>query len=377
MVADNSAASPSLTPTPVSHVRIAIAVLSVSLCQAWALTEPELQTFIDEAIRSGGGEVMVPPGVHEIRKGLILKDAKKVRLVGYDNERSILRLPPLAYAQVDAAAKPGDQRLSIKSMNGITVGMQIQIEADGDQDSFTHKPKPYQLATIAAVEPAALLLTAALRQPVPAGTLARDAQAPNLIELRGACESITIDKLCLDGGRKPSDPPVRGHAQLCGVFAQSPYSYEKGPSGPLIKGLTVSRCIIQHCHGRGIALYAVDSAIIADCTIMDTTDEAIDLDHFTIKSIVRHNHIARSLVGVELNDANDCLISANEIRDCKTGIHMWQWSPQPNLNQGNRIVDNLIESIPAQAIQIQSGLKNNELIGNEIRDPAPPATPAK
>ncbi len=56
-----------------------------------ALTEGEIQKFIDEAIKAGGGEVVIPPGVHVIEKGLRLTEAKKLRLIGLDAEECVLK----------------------------------------------------------------------------------------------------------------------------------------------------------------------------------------------------------------------------------------------------------------------------------------------
>jgi hypothetical protein len=57
----------------------------------WALPEAEIQRFIDEAIQAGGGEVVIPPGVHVIEKGLRLAEAKKLRLIGLDAEECVLK----------------------------------------------------------------------------------------------------------------------------------------------------------------------------------------------------------------------------------------------------------------------------------------------
>jgi nitrous oxidase accessory protein NosD len=150
------------------------------------------------------------------------------------------------------------------------------------------------------------------------------------------------------------------------VFASGAYSYEKGPTGPQAKKLSISRCFIQNCHGRGIALYSVEGAEIDDCTIRDTSDEAIDFDHFTVKAIATHNHIARSLVGVELNDTNDCLVAGNEFSECGTGINLWRWCKQPGLNEGNLVVQNVFERTLGNAVQIGSGTKGNTVAKNEI-----------
>jgi len=346
--------------------RLCFVICLLSCIHAHALTDKEIQGYIDEAIKAGGGEVVIPPGVHEITRGLVIKDAKNLRLIGLDAEICTLKLPPFAFAETAADTAAGSDRIVTTRLQNLVPDMRLHIEADGEIDSFTKKPKPYVLAVVKAIEGNTILLKQLLKFPVPANAMIRHADAPNLIEVRGVSEGVRIEKLTLDGGRIDTDPPVRGHAQLCGVFVQGPYSYEKGPTGPRVKDVTVARCIVRNCHGRGVALYSVEAPVVEDCTIMDTTDEAVDLDHFTIKAVVRHNHIARSLIGVELNDATDCLVSANEFRHCKTGINLWRWCKQPGLNEGNRIENNLFQDTAGNAVQIATGTTKNSVLGNEI-----------
>ncbi len=343
-----------------------ILLLLATVSPARALTEAEIQRFIDDAIKAGGGEVVIPPGVHLIERGLRVKDAKKLRIVGLDAEDTVLKLPPVACALAAGTTAAGATTIPVKSQRGFKQGMRLKIEADGELDSFTKKPKPYHLAIVKAVEKDTIQLESALKFPIPDGTMIRHEDAPNLIEIRGASEEILIEKLTLDGGRVESDPHIRGHAQLCAIFASGAYSYEKGPTGPQVKKLRISRCFIQNCHGRGIALYSVEGAEIDDCTIRDTADEAIDFDHFTTKSIATHNHIARCHIGVELNDANDCLVAGNEFRECSTGINLWRWCKQPGLNEGNLIVQNVFVRTQGNAVQIATGTKGNTVAQNEI-----------
>ncbi len=345
----------------------ALLILFFAVLQpARALPEAEIQRFIDEAIKAGGGEVVIPRGVHLIERGLLIKDAKKLRIIGLDAEDTILKLPPVAYGLAAGATTAGATTIPVKTQRGFKPGMRLKIEADGEIDSFTKKPKPYHLAIVKAIENDAIQLDAALKFPVPAGTMIRHEDAPNLIEVRGASENVRIEKLTLDGGRVERDPPIRGHAQLCAVFASGKYSDEAGPTGPQVKQLSISRCFIQNCHGRGVALYSVEGAEIDDCTIRDTADEAIDFDHFTVKSIATHNHIARCFVGVELNDANDCLVAGNEFFECGTGINLWRWCKQPGLNEGNLIVQNVFDHMQGNAVQIATGTKGNTIAQNEI-----------
>jgi parallel beta-helix repeat protein len=330
-----------------------------------ALTEQEIQGYINDAIKAGGGEVVIPPGTHMITKGLVIQDAKKLRLIGLDAERCILKLPPLAYAEVSEAAPAGSTRIVCKRLQNLHADMLLQIEAEGEIDCFTQKPKPYHLAKLKAIGGLTLILHEPLKFAAPAGTLIRDPHAPNLIEVRGSSDFIGIEKLTLDGGRVESDPPVRGHAQLCGVFASGDYTYEGGPK-QLVKDVIVSRCIIQHCHGRGVAFYAAEGGKIEGNVIMDCTDEAMDLDHFTIKTTVRHNHAARCLVAVEMNDASNCVVSANEFMHCGTGINLWRWCKQQGLNEGNQITGNSFLNMAGNGIQISQGTANNTITDNDI-----------
>jgi len=341
-------------------------LLLIATQSADALTEAEIQKFINDAIKAGGGEVVIPPGVHVIERGLKVKDAKKLRITGLDAEESVLKLPPVAYAVAADAASAGSTQIKVKAQRGFKPGMRLRIEADGEIEPFTKKPRPYHLAVVKTVGEDVIHLAAPLKFPVPDGTMIRHEDAPNLIEIRGASEDVHIGKLTLDGGRVEGDPPIRGHAQLCAVFASGAYSYEKGPTGPPVKNLHLSRCFIQNCHGRGVALYAVEGAEIDGCTIRDTSDEAIDFDHFTVKSIAAHNHIARSLVGVELNDASHCLVAGNEFRECGAGINLWRWCKQPGLNEGNIIARNVFEGTKGNAVRIASGTKSNTVVQNEI-----------
>jgi hypothetical protein len=344
-----------------------IALLAAS-SPAAALTEAEIQKFIDEAIQAGGGEVAIPPGVHVIERGLIVKDAKKLRIIGLDAEESVLKLPPVAYAITSGPTAAGSTSVRVKAQQQIQPGMRLKIEADGEIDSFTKKPKPYHLAKVKAVEKDVIQLEAPLKFPAPDGTLIRHEDAPNLIEVRGASEEVYIEKLTLDGGRVEGDPLIRGHTQLCGILAQGAYSYEKGPTAPPVKKLHISRCFIQNCHGRGIALYSVEGAEIDGCTIRDTSDEAVDFDHFAVKCVATHNHIARSLIGVELNDATSCLVAGNDFLECGTGINLWRWCPQPGLNEGNIIAQNVFERTKGNAVQIAPKTKANVVVQNEIND---------
>ncbi len=328
-----------------------------------------IQQWIDEAIKAGGGVVTIPEGVHVLPQGLLIKNAKKLALRGIDKERCILKLPPLAYAECTKLSPAGNTTLPVRGERGWQPGMRLRIECDGEPDSFTKKPRPYVLAIIQEVKPGQFVLKEPLKFPVPAATLIRHEDAPNLIEIREACDTLEIANLTLDGGRMTTDPQVQGHAQLCAIFITGSFNYETGPSGPKPKDLIVRDCIIQNCFGRGVALYSVEKADIARCSFRDICDEAIDFDHFTTGSRAIGNRIIRCRIAFELNDANDCLVEGNEARDCCIGLSLWRWCKQPGLNQGNIARDNSFTSITGNAFQIGTSTRSNRFEDNEIEKP--------
>lgn len=331
-----------------------------------AETEGDLKQRIDAAIKAGGGEIVIPAGQYAITRGLMLKNAKNVKIIAAEPGRTILQLGPLAYAEASTAVAAGAAEIPAAGLQNLTVGMRLKIEADGEIEPFTRKPRPYQLAMLKAIEGSRLVLAAPLQFPVPAGTHIRHEDAPNLLEIRGASEGIHIEGLILDGGRRDTDPPVRGHAQLCAIFAAGPYNYEKGPTGPLVKGVRVTGCTIRNFFGRGVAFYAVEDGLVEDCVITKTNDEAIDLDHFTVHTTVRRNRVEGSLVGVELNDASDCVIEDNEFRGGQIGLNLWRWCKLPGLNERNRISRNVFLGQKGNGLQIATGTAGNFITDNRI-----------
>ncbi|GEP45008.1 right-handed parallel beta-helix repeat-containing protein [Brevifollis gellanilyticus] len=325
-----------------------------------------LQQWIDEAIKAGGGVVSVPPGEHELPAGLMIKDAKKLALRGLEKERCILKLPRLAYAECAQAAVKGASEVTVRAARGWKAGMRLHIEADGEMDSFTKKPRPFLIAHIQEVKENLLVLQQPLAFPVPEGAVIRHADAPNLIEIRGACESLEIANLTIDGGRTAEDQVVQGHAQLCGVFASGAYNYEKGPTGPKPQGVVVRDCIIQNCFGRGVAFYSVEKPEVLRCSFRDGCDEAVDFDHFTTGGKAIGNQIARCRIAFEMNDVNECLVEGNEARDCSIGVSLWRWCKHPGLNEANIIRNNSFVSITGNAFQIGAGTARNLFESNEV-----------
>lgn len=318
---------------------------------------------IQLAIASGAKEFVVPAGTHLLDPGIRLRDVNGFAIRGQPG--AALLLPPAAFAITGDIASAGDTQIPVARTRFLRPGMRLQIAAPGAIDSFSKKPKPIFVVRLDRAEPTRLLLAEPLPFPVPGGTLIRDDAAPNIIDIRGGGD-ITIENLVLDGGRGEDDPRIQGHAQLCGIFAVGPYTYEKGPTGPPIKNLAILNCTIRNCFGRGVALYAVEDAAIEDCTIEDCADEAIDFDHFAVRCKARNNRVSRARIGAELNDANACVISGNEFSECGIGINIWRWCTQPNLNVGNLINSSRFSRTGGDAIRLAAGTASNTVRGNII-----------
>ncbi|RBP39824.1 parallel beta helix pectate lyase-like protein [Roseimicrobium gellanilyticum] len=361
-------------PCPLSFPLRSFFILGALLLVGAALPAQEsktpaldIQKFVNEAIAAGKGEVIIPPGTWVLEKGLFLKDAKNVTIAGLDREACILKLPPVAYAECTQDTAAGGTEIPVTRLQNMKPGVRLRIEAPGAVDSFTKKPTNYHLAKVKAVAKDTLLLEEPLKYAVPAKTTIRDADAANVFEIRGATENVTIRNLTIDGGRAANDPVIHGHAELTGVHVAGPYTYEKGPTGPRIKGVTIDNCIIQNCFGRGVSFYSVENSSITRCTFMDISDEAINFDHFSENCVAKHNHIARARIGFELNDAIACIVEANEVRDCGIGVNLWRWCKQENgINEKNKILNNLFTGMEGNAVQFGKNTKDNEVKGNEI-----------
>ena len=323
-----------------------------------------LQAAIDQARKQGGGEIAIGRGEYLIGQSLKISNAGHLSFRG--EEGAVLRLPPLPHAKVAEAAESGATSVRVDRTDRFEPGMVLHFVAPGKVHPFTGKPEPYVLAKIERVESGVFVLQRPLEFPLPAGTTVYREGAPNVFAISGGCEDITIERLTLDGGRGRNDPAISGHVIGCGILAEGRYKYEEGPLGPPVRGLAIRDCVIRGCYGRGVALYSVVDSTIERCTIEDTVDEAIDFDHFAVRCRAVDNRIVRCQVGVEMNDANDCLVENNRFDSCRVGINLWRWCRQPELNVRNRIVENRFSDTAGSVVLLRAGTASNVIEGNII-----------
>lgn len=324
-----------------------------------------LQAAINAVAKRGRGEIVIGPGVYRIEQSLRLVAVSKITLRGEPG--AVLRLPPLPHGRVTEAAVVGTSAPAVAGAERFSPGMKVHFLAPGKVDSFSKKPLPFVRATVRRFEGEQLILDEPLEFPVPAGALVHPERWPNLLALSDACEDVTVERLVLDGGRDQADPRISGHIIGCGVLAEGRYNYESGPLGPPIRRLVLRDCTIRHCYGRGVALYSAADCSVERCTIEDTVDEAIDFDHFTVGCRAVENRVARCGVGVEMNDANDCLVQGNRFEACGVGINLWRWCRQRELNIRNQVLNNEFIQTQGSVVLIRPNTALNVIEGNEIR----------
>ena len=344
------------------HSFVAVGIL-VAIAEVCTATAADLVQQIQQAARDGRATFVVPAGEHILPNGLVLDSVTGFTLRG--EQGAVLRLSPVSYAVVAKDLPSGSTTIPVSRIQNVAKVLKLWIEAEGDLDTFTKKPKPYFLAEVVEVSANHIVVTRPLRHSIPAGTMIRDSDGPNLIELRN-CSQIKIEQLTLDGGRTADDPVIHGHAQLCGLFASGRYSYEAGPSGPRPSGLEVRDCVIRNCFGRGIAWYSVENSIVERTTVEDCADEAIDLDHFSDGCRVTECRVARCRIGIEMNDVNRCTIEGNSFDRCETGLTLWRWCKQPGLNEENLVTRNKFTNCVGNGMQIGAGTARNRIVGNTI-----------
>ncbi len=118
-------------------------LFSTALQTAQALPEAELQRYIDEAIKAGGGEVVIPPGVHLIECGLMVKDAKKLRIVGLEAEETVLKAASDKITLISLMGSCENVRIEKLSFEGGVFGVwrrvpeEAQIKGDPKLIGFT------------------------------------------------------------------------------------------------------------------------------------------------------------------------------------------------------------------------------------------------
>lgn len=324
----------------------------------------DIAAAVKEVMKEGGGTVTIAPGEYVVSAPIILAGAKDVTLRGEPG--AVLKLPPMAYGKVAAETPAGATILKLKEARGFKPGMQLKLIAPGAIHPFTKKPAPYFIAKPTAVDSETVTLEKPTEFAAPAETEVLWADEPNMIEVHDAAENVVVEQLTLDGGATPDQPQVATHNTRSGVWVVGKYDYEKGPTGPKPRGVVVRDCVIRRFNGRGVAFYSAEEALVERCRIEQTLEEAIDFDHFVVRAVARENDLRDCRLGVEINDANDCVVERNRMIGGTAGVRIWRWCKMPELNVRNRIVENEFRVGKRYAIEMLEGTAQNSASANEI-----------
>jgi hypothetical protein len=247
-------------------------LLLFAVSPALALTEAEIQRFIDDAIKAGGGEVAIPPGVHLIERGLMVKDAKKLRIIGLDAEASVLRAAPKA--------------VSLLVLQGACEEVRIEkLTFDGGQDAVSESAEPDLMNRLSKVRVGRCFFQDQRRSAV----LLPKASV-EMLEIEGCTFRDIAGKAVVFGERAAGCSITHNHLTRCLVGIQF-----AGSQRCLVASNEISAC------DTGVLITAateVESAeqgnVVALNSFEGTRECAVKLNSRTLKNSVLQNEISGS-----------------------------------------------------------------------------------
>jgi len=328
-------------------------------------TDKTIQAAIDAVVKAGGGRVVLKPGEYVLHRGLILQNAKGVSIIGGPGVR--LKFAPEVCVVAAADAPKGQGFIEVESAEGLSEGVQIEIQAKGLLDTTPSGGKYQRLffgASVAAIEGRRIKTRRPLEYPMPKGT--KIVYAYNAFLLGGETSGVIIEGLEIDLNRDQWPVKPINHTCHCAVLGAGAYDYVKGVTGPAVENVVIHNCVFRNCHHRGVAWYSVVKSAVTGCRIENADAEGIDLDHFCYHCEARDNEIRNCPVGVELNDASDCIVERNTIEGCEKGINLWRWCPHEDLNRRNLFKANKIVDTKGTAIFCGPKTGKTTITGNTI-----------
>jgi hypothetical protein len=323
---------------------------------------PALKTALATLRQEKGGDLILTAGVYPIGAQLSLDGLTDVRIVGQGEVT--LRLMPERWTRTTQAAKEGETELFLQQPDVFAPGLAIELQGTS-RESLTPDGRPHRIPyinnTVQEVLPDRIVLAKPLTTDIAAD--APILHPMNLFDGRRDIRNVTIQGLVLDLNRAAWPVAPLNHSCHSGIFLHGPYSYEKGPVGPPLEGIRIIGCTVRNAHHRGIAFYCVCDSTVYGCLLEDTGAEGVDFDHF-VSRCAAVNNVLVNCQNIEINDASDCLVADNLLRDCRGGIVVWQWCQLPGLNERNLILGNRFENCPPPLVALRKGADGNTVLGN-------------
>jgi len=323
---------------------------------------PAIKAALASLRQEKSGDLILTEGTYWIGAQLGLDGLTDARIVGQGEVT--LRLMPQRWTRTAREAKQGDTELFLQQPEVFAPGLAIEIQGT-NRETLTPDGRPHRIPylnnTVREVLPDRIVLARPL-----AADVADDAPVlhpMNLFDGRRDIRNLTIQGLILDLNRESWPVVPRNHSFHSGIFLHGPYSYEKGPVGPPLEGIRIIGCTVRNAHHRGIAFYCASDCTVYGCHLENTGAEGIDFDHFVYRCAAVGNTLV-NCQNLELNDASDCLVADNLLRDCRAGILVWQWCQLPGLNERNLILGNRFENCPPPLVALRQGADGNTVLGN-------------
>ncbi|MEX1023761.1 MAG: right-handed parallel beta-helix repeat-containing protein [Planctomycetota bacterium] len=316
-----------------------------------------LQAAVDR-LGPGGGTVVVRPGRYWSRASL--RVGSGVRLEGEPG--ALLQLP--SPKRVTVAAAAGARRLVLSDTEGIAPDTALQLVPPEDQTTFDGTSEMISFVLIAAVDEEGVDLS----EPLPYAIPPRSRFGyPFKMIWASRADDVSITGLAFDGGMR-EDLPMPGHHQRSAIWIDAHFSKREGPIHEPVARASVRACHFTNFYGRGVAFYnAVDAEVVA-CRFRNINDEAIDFDHWCFRCRATGNEISNALWGIAINDASDCVVEHNFLRDCDVGITIW-WLPAvppEGLNENNVVRGNFVYG-SREALTVLRNARRNHLLENVLQ----------
>ena len=304
------------------------------------------------ALKGIGGVILIDGGEWLVHKEMRLPANVTIR----GTNQAILRLP--GPCLVSKAVRAGGSVIPVDRNIRYRPGAELAVlpPGEGKERIATVRIKSIAGRTLRLADP--------LGKSVPAGS--RIGTSHRMF-LGYGVTNVTFENLAIDGGRDRMIP-MPGHHLRSAIWISAPYSYEQGPIGQPAANITVKNCAITNCYGRAVAFYHTIDSSVTDCRIGGLNDEAIDFDHFAKRCRAIKNKIDGATIGVELNDASDCQVLRNQIRNVHIGVRIWWYNKfdPVGLNEGNLIQDNRIEAATRAAVTIGRNCFGNRVLQNSV-----------
>lgn len=347
-------ATPAAGPAPRFAEPVRLVVASDGSGDFQGSDHTTIQGAID-ALPATGGTVVIRAGQYWVRHTLRLRSG--VHLVGEPGTE--LRQP--APKLVTTAAQAGDTRLVLDNVVGVAAGTALQLLPPEGIETFDGLATMIQFVVVTGVDEHGVTLD----RPLPFAIQAHSRFGyPFKMIWASQVTDVSITGIAFEGGKR-AGMSMPGHHQRSAIWVDSLYSKREGPVQAPSSRASVRACSFRNFYGRGVAFYNVVDSEIVGCSFVHINDEAIDFDHYCYRCKASGNEIIDALWGVAINDASDCLVEGNHLRDCDIGITIW-WLPAldpTGLNEHNIVRGNFVRG-SRQALAVLKNARRNVLEEN-------------